>query len=64
MCSYLYNRSTVVFSKKNWGGLIRACALIRLNTASANSVESDQMLRPVDLGLHCLPRSLLWDNRH
>ena len=44
--------------------LIRACALIRLNTASGNRGESDQLSRPVDLGLHCLPMSLLWDARH
>ena len=33
---------------------------------SANSVNLDQTLRSVtsDLGLHCLPKFLLWDDRH
>ena len=32
----------------------------------ANSVDPDQLLRSVasDLGLHCLPRPILWDARH
>ena len=33
---------------------------------NANSVDSDQMPRSAasDLGLHCLPMSLLWNTRH
>ena len=33
---------------------------------NASSVDTDQMLRSVtsDLGLLCLPMSLLWDARH
>ena len=33
---------------------------------NANSVDSDQMPHSAasDLGLHCLPISLLWDARH
>ena len=32
---------------------------------NANSVDPDQMLRSAasDLGLHCLPKSYLWDTR-
>ena len=33
---------------------------------NVNSVNPDQRPRPAasDLGLHCLPMSLLWDARH
>ena len=38
------------------------CYILEFN---ANSVDSDQTPRSVasDLGLHCLPMSLLWDAR-
>ena len=38
----------------------------RILVFNANSVDPDQMLCSAasDLGLHCLPMSLLWDDRH
>ena len=40
--------------------------IIVIPVLNANSVDPDQTPRSVasDLGLHCLPMSLLWDARH
>ena len=40
--------------------------LLKLSNVIPNSVDPDQTLLSVasDLGLHCLPMSLLWDARH
>ena len=40
--------------------------LIEIPVFSANTVDPDQTPRSAasDLGLHCLPMSLLWDTRH
>ena len=40
--------------------------IIEIHVLNANSVDPDQMPHSVasDLGLHCLPMSLLWDTRH
>ena len=40
--------------------------LIGISIINANSEDPDQMLHAVasDLGLHCLPKSHLWDARH
>ena len=39
---------------------------VKISELNANSVDLDQMLHSAasDLGLHCLPMSLLWDARH
>ena len=39
---------------------------IDISVSNANSVDPDQTPRfaASDLGLHCLPMSLLWDARH
>ena len=39
---------------------------VEISELHANSIDSDQTPRSVasDLGLHCLPLSLLWDARH
>ena len=39
--------------------------VIEIPLFNANSVDPDQMPRSAesDLGLHCLPKSLLWDAR-
>ena len=39
---------------------------IKISISNAKSVDLDQTLRSAasDLGLHCLPVSLLWDVRH
>ena len=40
--------------------------IIEIPVFNANSVDPDQTPRSAasDLGLHCLPMSLLWDARH
>ena len=39
---------------------------IKISVSNANIVDPDQMPHSAasDLGLHCLPMSLLWDIRH
>ena len=46
-------------------GLFVAFILFLIENPIANNVEPDQMLHYVtsDLGLHCLPRTLLWVSR-
>ena len=41
-------------------------SFIEIHLLNANSVDPDQTPRSVasDLGLYCLPKSLLWDARH
>ena len=48
-----------------WLALLLSC-LIEIPVLNANSVAPDQTPRSVasDLGLHCLPMSILWVARH
>ena len=45
---------------------VECYCFIEIPVLYANSVGPDQMPRSAasDLGLHCLPMSLLWDARH
>ena len=46
--------------------LLLFLCFIEIRVRIANSVDLDQTPRNAasDLGLHCLPMSLLWDTRH
>ena len=46
------------------GSLLLSC-FVEISKLNANSVDPDQISHSVasDLGLHCLPMSLLWDAR-
>ena len=56
---------SMFFIRGVWLVLIKSCP-VEISELNANSVDPDQMPRSAasDLGLHCLPMSLLWDARH
>ena len=62
---YLYSLDRFISNKRGvW--LVFNISMFYRNFCKANSVGPDQTPRSAasDLGLHCLPMSLLWDGRH
>ena len=63
---YLYSLDRSISYTRVYGKFLLLSCFIEISKLNANSVDPDQTPRSAasDLGLHCLPVSLLWDARH